>query len=273
MRAVLGQPIVVENVTGAGSTLGVGRVARAAPDGYTLSIGHLNSHVFSSLTYPVAYDVVKDFEPIALIGIAPMALFGRIGLPGADVKELVAWLKANPDKASFGTVGIGGPARVWATDFQNTIGTRFQFVPYRGAFAIVQDIVGGQIDIGYTEGSNILTHLKGGKLKAYAVTANTRWPAAPEVPTIEEAGVPGLADAVLARHLGAEGHAAGRGRQAQRGGDACAGGSDGARAARRRWARTSTRASSRRRQALGAHHKAEVEKWGAVIKATGVKAE
>jgi tripartite-type tricarboxylate transporter receptor subunit TctC len=272
MRAVLGQPIVVENVTGAGSTLGVGRVARAAPDGYTLSIGHLNSHVFSSLTYPVTYDVVKDFEPIALIGIAPMLLFGRLGLPGADLKELVGWLKANPDKASFGTVGVGGPARVWATDFQNTIGTRFQFVPYRGAFAIVQDIIGGQIDIGYTEGSNILTHLKSGKLKAYAVTSNTRWPAAPEVPTLVEAGVQGLqmpfwhgiwaprgtpAD-VIAKLNAAVTHALAdptvRARLTQMGQDIYP-------------------REQQTPEALAAHHKTEVERWGVVIKATGVKAE
>ena len=208
MRAVLGQPIVVENVTGAGSTLGVGRVARAAPDGYTLSIGHLNSHVFSSLTYPVTYDVVNDFEPIALIGIAPMVLFGRIGLPGANAKELVAWLKANPDKASFGTVGVGGPARVWATDFQNTIGTRFQFVPYRGAFAIVQDIVGGQIDIGYAEGSNILTHLRG--RQAQGLRGHGRVALARRAGCSDHRGSrrAGTADAVLARHLGAKGHAA-----------------------------------------------------------------
>jgi tripartite-type tricarboxylate transporter receptor subunit TctC len=272
MRSVLGQPIVVENVTGAGSTLGVGRVARAAPDGYTLSIGHLNSHVFSSLTYPVNYDVVNDFQPISLITVAPMALFGRVGLPGADLKEFVAWLKTNPDKASFGTVGVGGPARVWATDFQNTIGTRFQFVPYRGAFAIVQDIVGGQIDVGYAEGSNILPHLRGGKLKAYAVTSSTRWPAAPDVPTIEEVGAPGLQmpfwhgiwapkgtpPDVVAKLNAAVIHALAdpivRARLTQMGQEIYP-------------------REQQTPEALAAHHKAEVEKWGAVIKATGVKAE
>ena len=244
----------------------------AAPDGYTLSIGHLNSHVFSSLTYPVAYDVVKDFEPIALITIAPMALFGRSGLPGANLKELVAWLKDNPDKASFGSVGLGGPARVWATDFQNNIGTRLQFVPYRGAFAAVQDLIGGQIDLSASEASNVAPHVRGGKLKVYAMLSNSRWPVAPKIPTMEETGVPGLQmpfwhglwapkgtpPDVIAKLNAAVTSALAdptvRARLTQMGQEIYP-------------------REQQTPQALGAHHKAEVEKWGVVIKATGVKAE
>src|SRR5262249_31149890 len=135
MRSVLGQPIIVENVTGAGGTIAIGRVVRAEPDGHTLSIGHLNSHVFGPASYPIAFDVVKDLAPVALLTQAPEVLIGRSTLPPNDVKELIAWLKANPDKASLGAVGLGGPGRLWGDHFQKSTGTRFQFVPYRGAAA------------------------------------------------------------------------------------------------------------------------------------------
>jgi tripartite-type tricarboxylate transporter receptor subunit TctC len=272
MRAVLGQPVIVENVTGAGSTLGLARVARAAADGYTLSIGHLNSHVFSSLTYSTTYDLLNDFESIALLTIAPMAVYGRIGLPGTNLQELAAWLKENPDKLSFGSVGVGGPARVWATDFQNRIGTRLQFVPYRGAVAAAQDLAGGQIDVSAGEGTNALNLSRSGKIKLYAMLTEKRWSVAPDVPTIDETGVPGLKmpfwhglwapkdtpPDVIAKLNAAVVHALAdptvRARLAQSGQD------------------TFPR-EQQTPQFLAAYHKAEVEKWGAVIKATGVKAE
>src|SRR5262245_50224496 len=159
MKAALGQPIIVENVTGAGSTLGLARVARSAPDGYTVSIGHLNSHVFSSLSYNTTYDVLNDFAPVIMLTSAPMLVIGRSGLPPNDLAELIAWLKANPTTASFGAVGVGGPATVWGTDFKVRNGVQYQFVPYRGAAAIMQDMVAGQIDLGCTEASNVLPHL------------------------------------------------------------------------------------------------------------------
>ena len=146
MRIALGQPIIVENVTGAGGTIGVGRVVRAEPDGYTLSIGHLNSHVFSGATYVLPFDLVNDLEPIALLTISPQVLIGRSSLPPNTLIELIAWLKANPN-ATFGSVGMGGPGRVWGAYFQNITGTRLQFVPYRGAVSFVQDVIGGQIDL------------------------------------------------------------------------------------------------------------------------------
>jgi len=268
----LGQPIVIENVTGAGSTLGLARVARAAPDGYTLSIGHLNSHVFSSLTYSTTYDVLNDFEPISLLTYAPVAVYGRVGLPGADLKELAAWLKDNPDKLSFGSVGVGGPARVWATDFQTKIGTRFQFVPYRGAVASAQDLVAGHLDLSGGEATNALTHWRAGKIKIYAVLADKRWSVAPEVPAIVETGVPGLQmqfwhglwapkgtppDVIAKLNVAVKNALADP-------------------TVRARLAQTGQEPYPLEQQtpaAAAAHHKAEVEKWDAVIKATGVKAE
>src|SRR5665213_3144514 len=137
MRAVLGQPVIVENVTGAGGSLGVQRVARAAPDGYTVSIGHLNSHVFTGAVYNLNFDLLKDLAPVTLLTEAPMVFVARSGLPANSLKEMVAWMKDHPKGISLGSVGIGGPAKVWAINFQNKSGIEFQFVPYRGAASIV----------------------------------------------------------------------------------------------------------------------------------------
>ena len=186
--------------------------------------------MFSSLTYNVNYDVLKDLAPVAMLTMAPMVFVARAGFPPNDLKELLAWFKANPNGASFGAVGVGGPATVWGTDFKIRNNVQFQFVPYRGAAAIMQDLVAGQIDLACTEASNVLPHLRAGKLKAYAVLTKERWPVAPEIPTIDEAF--GLHHDVLAWALGAEGHAEGRDRKAQRRGDGRTDRSDGARAHR-----------------------------------------
>ena len=192
MRASLGQPIIIENVSGAGGSLGVRRVARAAPDGYTLSIGQLNSHVFSGAIYGAQYDVVMDFEPIAPLTTNPLMFVGKRDLPAKNMKELLAWLNANPGKASFGTIGAGSPTHVWGIYFQNETGTRFQFVPYRGAVPVMQDMLAGQLDLTSLQASDMLPHVRSEKIRAYAIMAKDPWWAAPDIPTVDAAGVPGL---------------------------------------------------------------------------------
>ena len=271
MRIALGQPIIVENVTGAGGTIGVGRVVRAEPDGYTLSIGHLNSHVFSGATYALTFDLVNDLEPIALLTTSPQVLIGRSSLPPNTLVELIAWLKANPD-ATFGSVGMGGPGRVWGAHFQNITGTRLQIIPYRGAVSFVQDVIAGQIDLATPEGSNIVAHLRSGKIKTYAVLTSTRWPAAPEIPTIDEAGGPALYSPfwhglwapkstptdVIAKLNAAVVEAlvdpAVRARLADLGQEIFP-------------------REQQTPQALGAFHKAEIEKWWPIIKAANITGE
>jgi tripartite-type tricarboxylate transporter receptor subunit TctC len=190
LRAALGQPIVIENISGAGGATGSARVARSAPDGYALIFSHLATHVILPATQSLSYDVVKDFEPIALIADTPQWLISRKTLPANNVKELIAWLKAN--KATAGAVGVGGPTDLSALSFQKETGTTFQFVPYRGGAPLLQDLVAGQIDIAFGQAANYLGPVRGGQLKAFAVLSKQRWWAAPDVPTMDEAGVPGL---------------------------------------------------------------------------------
>ena len=192
MRSLLGQPIIIENVSGAGGAIGVGRVARAAPDGYTLSLGHVQTHVINAATQTLQYDVVKDFEPVSLIADTPQWIAARSTFPAKDLTEMTAWMKANPGKATVGAVGVGGPTDIAAIFFQKRTGTSFQLVPYRGGAPLIQDLVAGQIDLTFGQAANYLSHVRGGRLKAYAVLAKKRWWAAPDVPTMEEAGVPGF---------------------------------------------------------------------------------
>jgi len=193
MRAALGQPVVVENVSGAGGSLGIGRVARAAPDGTTLALGNWTSSVGAPAIYPLAYDILADFAPVALATTSRLLIIARKSLPADDVRALIAWLKANPGKATAGTIGVGSPSHVGGLYFQSLTSTQFQFIPYRGAAPVLQDLVAGQIDLRFgAEASQTLPYLHEGTLKALAVMGDTRWPAAPDIPTIDEAGVPGL---------------------------------------------------------------------------------
>ena len=192
IRASLGQPIVIENVTGAGASLGVTHAIQAAPDGYTLSIGNWTSHVGAGAIYPVSWDILRDLAPVSLLTATPLLIVGKNSLPARDGKELIAWLRANPDKVSVATVGTGSAPHICGRYFQQQIGTRFQFVPYRGGAPAMQDIIGGQMDLMCMEASQTLPYVRGGQMKAFAVMAKDRWSALPDVPTTDEIGAPGM---------------------------------------------------------------------------------
>ena len=272
MRPTLGQPVVVENVTGAGGTIGVGRAARAAPDGYTINLGQWGTNMANGAIYPLQYDVIGDFEPVALIASQPFLIDSRKSLPADDLKGLIAWIKANPDRVSEGNSGIGTPSHVAGILLQNTLGLRWQMVPYRSAGLSMQDLIAGQIDILLDTPAVSLPQVQAGTIKAYAVTAKSRVAVAPNIPTVDEAGLPGfyfsfwhaiwvpkgtpkpiiaklneavvnaLADATVRKRL-----------------------TDIAQDIYPRDQLTP--------EALGAFHRAEAAKWWPIIKAAGIKAE
>jgi len=192
MSASLAQPIVIENVTGAAGAIGAGRVARAAPDGYTLCVGFLGTHVLNGAVLSLEYDVVKDFEPIALLASNPQLIVATKAVPAKELAEFIVWLKANPGKATQGTAGVGSPSHVSGAYFQRATGTTFQFAQYRGAAPAMQDLVGGHVDLMFDQPPNSLPHVRTGDIKAYAVTAKKRLASAPDIPTVDEAGLPGF---------------------------------------------------------------------------------
>ena len=272
MKNTLGQSVIIENLTGAAGTIGSTHVARSVPDGYTLILGHWQTHVVNGATYTLPFDVVNDFAPISLIADCPMWLVGRSGLAAQNLQELIAWMKENSGKATVGIGGAGGGADVVGTYFQKNTGTRFQFVPYRGAAPIMQDLLAGHIDLTFTQVASALAQVRSGQVKAYAVMARARWAEAPDTPTSDEGGVPGLYASfwhglwapkgtppnVIAKLDGAVVE------------------SLADPAAHQRFIELGQEPWPRDKQTpdgLAAQQKAEIEKWWPIIKAAGIRAE
>jgi tripartite-type tricarboxylate transporter receptor subunit TctC len=192
LQASLGQTVIVENAPGAGGSIGSAKVARAEADGHTLILGTIATQVFNGAAYPLKYDVVTDFEPISLIAFDPQIIVVKKTLPVADLGQLIAWLKANPDKATAGTAGVGSTSHVNAVKFQALTGTQFRFVPYRGLAPAMRDLVAGHIDILFDLAADAVPQIHAQTVKALAVTSKDRLSSASEIPTVDEAGLRGF---------------------------------------------------------------------------------
>src|SRR5947208_10474586 len=269
MRPLLGQPVIIENVGGAGGSIAVGRVARAAPDGYTIDIGQWDTHV-GSIIYPLSYDLQKDFQPIGLLSLNPQLMIARRGFPADDLKGLVAWMKANPDKATF--VDQNAAARVTGILMQQSTGTKVEFIPYRGAGPAMQAMLGGQVDLMVVQAAVTLPQARAGTVKILANLSPQRSPVVPGVATSDESGIPGLYASgwfglFAPRATPKEIIAQLNGAMMQALADP---------AVRLRFTDLGLDVAAREQQTpegLAAFHKAEIEKWWPIIKAAGIKVE
>jgi tripartite-type tricarboxylate transporter receptor subunit TctC len=269
MKGTLGQPFIVENVTGAGSTIGTGRAVQAPPDGYTIYVGNWTSAVGAGALYNTSWHIINDLTPIAQLPASSLMIVGKSGLPANTIQELIAWLKANPDKATAASVGAGSGAHICGLYFMDKAGVKFQFAQYRGGAPAMQDLVGNQIDMMCAEASQTLTHVRGGNMKAFAVMSADRWAPLPNVPTMKEVGLDMLwsfwhglwgpknlpkpvIDALNAAVSKAFDDPAVAKRVADLGMTIPAG-------------------NERTPQALATYHKGEVDKWWPIIKAANIK--
>ena len=272
MRGSLGQPVIIENVSGAGGSIGVARVARATPDGYTLSVGNLSSHVMNGAVYALPYDLIADFAPVSLLSFQPMLIVARKSLPADDLRGLVAWLKANAGNATVGIQGVGTAGHVFAVFFQKEIGTPLALVPYRGAGPAMQDLLAGQIDCMIDTPTNSLPQVRGGTIKAYAVTTESRLASAPDIPTVDEAGLAGFHFSFWQALWAPKGTPA----PVMDKLNAAVAASLADPAIRQRFAEQGQEVpavAQQTPQALAAYHKAEIEKWWPIVKGANIKAE
>src|SRR5262245_23996697 len=272
MRASLGQPFIVDNVTGASGSIGTGRVARAPGDGYTLGLGAFATHVVNGAVLKLAYDVRTDFEPVALLAMQPLLILGNKTIPANDLKGLVAWLKANPDKASLGTAGPGSVLHLAGILFQKESGTRFGFVPYRGAVLAMQDLVAGQIDLLIDETSNALPQVRAGAIKAYAITAESRLEVAADIPTVKESDLPNVNVSIWQALFAPKGTP--KGIIAKLNAAVVEALADPVTRARLRNAGQYVFPREQQTpEALSSFHKAEIDKWWPIIKDANIKAQ
>jgi tripartite-type tricarboxylate transporter receptor subunit TctC len=273
MKVTLGPSVVIENVTSGGNGIvGVGRVARAAADGTTIGFGNWSTNVVNGAIYALPYDLLNDLEPVSLVATTPQVIVSKIAVPARNLTELIAWLKANPGKASLGTVGVGSATHVAGLFFQRFTDTSLLLVPYRGAAQGMQDLLGGQLDLMMPQATLALPQVNAGTIRAYAVMAATRLASGPDIPTVDEAGAPGLylstwsglwapkgtPKSIIAKLNAAVMKALADPRVRQRLGDL---------------GQNIPPPDQQTPQALGAFQRAEIEKWWPIVKAAGIKGE
>ena len=268
----LNQPVVVENVAGAGGIIANNKVMKAPPDGYMVAIGHIGTHVLAPAVQELAVDYVNDFDPVALVASNPQIMVSRNGVAAKDLKELIAWVKANPGKVSYGTGGPGTPSHITAVYFGNQLGSPLNIIHYKGAAPAMQDVMAGHVDLTFDQAATGLTQSRAGRVRAYAVTAKSRLASAPDIPTVDEAGLPGFYMSIwhafwvpkgTPRDVVAKLNGALREALADP-------------AVRKRLEDLGQEIPPPEQQtpeALRAHHRAETDKWWPVIKAAGIKAQ